>query len=118
MYWRYSLPSKSKPIFCSALNCSTPNIVDNIPLIQAIGAVTYNGGLNIVTEANASVLINNLPISASAVPIIGPTAPSFVRYTVNNLSGNIAVTSSKQVYVSYFGTNGRLLMVVIIPVSI
>ncbi|MFB0910273.1 MAG: IgGFc-binding protein, partial [Flavobacterium sp.] len=99
-------PANQNLFFVPPLNCSTPNIVDNIPLIQAIGAVTYNGGLNIVTEANASVLINNLPISASAVPIIGPTAPSFVRYTVNNLSGNIAVTSSKQVYVSYFGTNG------------
>ena len=29
-----------------------------------------------------------------------------MRYTINNLYGNIAVKSTKQVYVSYFGTNG------------
>jgi hypothetical protein len=29
-----------------------------------------------------------------------------VRYTVNGLSGNITIKSTRQVYVSYFGTNG------------
>jgi hypothetical protein len=43
----------------------------------------------------------------------GITGAGFERYSVSGLTGNISVTSSKQVYVSYFGT-GRLLMVVII----
>jgi hypothetical protein len=29
----------------------------------------------------------------------------FCRYTASNLAGNIAVKSTRQVYVSYFGTN-------------
>ncbi|RVT77394.1 T9SS type B sorting domain-containing protein [Flavobacterium sufflavum] len=90
--------------FVPPLSCSTPNIVDNIPNIESIGGVTFNGGLNIVTEKNAVVSINNTPITATAVDITGN--PDFIRYTINDLSGNIAVKSSKQVYVSYFGTNG------------
>jgi gliding motility-associated-like protein len=90
--------------FVPPINCSTPNTVDNIPQIQSIGNNTFNGFLNIVTETGASVLLNNSPITASPIAIEGTSA--FVRYTVANLSGNIAVKSTKQVYVSYFGTNG------------
>jgi gliding motility-associated-like protein len=98
-------PSANQNLFfVPPLNCSTPNIVDNIPYIESIGNVTFNGGLNIVTEKNAIVSINNTPITATAVDITGN--PNFIRYTINNLSGNIAVKSNKQVYVSYFGTNG------------
>jgi hypothetical protein len=38
------------------------------------------------------------------VAIVGN--PNFVRYTVNGLSGNVTIKSTRQVYVSYFGTNG------------
>jgi hypothetical protein len=48
MYRRHRL-TQLKLIFVPPINCSTPNIVDNIPLIESI-EVTYNGGLNIVTE--------------------------------------------------------------------
>ncbi|MFV5691834.1 T9SS type B sorting domain-containing protein [Flavobacterium sp. LT1R49] len=90
--------------FVPPLNCATPNSVDNIPLIESIGNVTFNGGLNIVTETGALVKINGIPITATPVAITGNSG--FVRYTVNGLFGNIAVKSTKQVYVSYFGTNG------------
>jgi len=90
--------------FVPPLNCSTPNIVDNIPYIESIGDVTFEGGLNIVTEKNAVVSISNSPITDTAVDVTGN--PNFIRYTINGLSGNIAVKSTKQVYVSYFGTNG------------
>jgi gliding motility-associated-like protein len=89
--------------FVPPLNCTTPRTVDNIPLIQSIGAVNYTGGLNIVTEAGAIVSINNSTITTTPVPVTGN--PGFERYTINGLSGNIAVKSTKQVYVSYFGTN-------------
>ncbi|WP_418263458.1 T9SS type B sorting domain-containing protein [Flavobacterium faecale] len=89
--------------FVPPINCTTPRTVNNIPLIQSIGTVTYTGGLNIVTETGATVTINNNTISSSPVPVTGN--PGFERYTVNGLSGNITVISTKQVYVSYFGTN-------------
>ncbi|MBW4360821.1 T9SS type B sorting domain-containing protein [Flavobacterium taihuense] len=90
--------------FVPPINCSTPNTVDNIPEIQSIGNTTFNGFLNIVTETGATVLLNNNPIITPPTAIAGNS--KFVRYTVSNLSGNITVKSSKQVYVSYFGTNG------------
>ena len=90
--------------FVPPLNCATPNTVDNIPMIQSIGTIIFNGGLNIVTETGALVKINGINTTAVAEAIIGNT--KFVRYTINGLFGNISVKSDKQVYVSYFGTNG------------
>ncbi|WP_278035264.1 T9SS type B sorting domain-containing protein [Flavobacterium nitratireducens] len=85
------------------INCATPNIVDNIPMIESIGNTLYNGGLNIITEKNATVSINNNPINSDPVEVTGN--PNFVVYTIANLNGNITIKSTKQVYVSYFGTN-------------
>jgi hypothetical protein len=56
-------------------------VVDNIPNIQEIGSIFYDGGLNIITETGATVLINNSPISASPQSIIGN--PGFAKYTVS-----------------------------------
>ncbi len=97
-------PANQNMFFVPPLNCSTPNVVDNIPNIQEIGSTFYDGGLNIITETGATVLINNSAISASPQSIIGN--PGFVKYTVSGLNGNISVKSTKQVYVSYFATNG------------
>lgn len=97
-------PSANQNLFfVPPLNCATPNIVDNIPQIQFIGNTIYTGGINIITETGATVLINNNPINASAVSITGN--PNYVRYTVNGITGNVSVKSTRQVYVSYFGTN-------------
>ena len=97
-------PANQNMFFVPPLNCSTPNVVDNIPNIQEIGNIVYTGGLNIITETGATVLINNSPIGSSPQTITGN--PNFVKYTVSGLNGNIAVKSTKQVYVSYFATNG------------
>ncbi|MDP3353647.1 MAG: T9SS type B sorting domain-containing protein [Flavobacteriaceae bacterium] len=98
-------PANQNMFFVPPLNCATPNIVNNIPQIQSIGNITnYVGVLNIVTETGASVKINNIPTTATAVPITGN--PNYERYTLSNLTGNISVVSSKQVYVSYFGNSG------------
>lgn len=90
--------------FVPPIKCTTPNTVNNIPFIESIGNIKFNGGLNIVTEAGAIVTINEQPIAVLPTPISGN--PNFVSYTKNNLYGNIKVKSTKQVYVSYFGTNG------------
>lgn len=98
-------PSANQNLFfVPPINCSTPNTVDNIPQIQSIGYTTLTGVLNIVTESGATVSLNDSPIVSSPVKITGNL--NFVRYTVTDLVGNITVKSSKQVYVSYYGTNG------------
>nr|WP_315232999.1 T9SS type B sorting domain-containing protein [uncultured Flavobacterium sp.] len=97
-------PANQNLFFVPPLNCATPNIVDNISFIESIGNTLYNGGLNIVTEAGATVTINNIPISSPPEAVTGNV--NYVRYTVFNQTGNVAVKSTRQVYVSYFGTNG------------
>jgi len=97
-------PANQNLFFVPPINCATPNSVDNIPMIQSIGIISFDGGLNIVTETGALVKINGVNTTATPIAITGN--PGFVRYTINGLSGNIAVKSDKQVYVSYFATNG------------
>lgn len=99
-----AVPANQNLFFVPPLNCATPSSVDNIPLIEQIGNITFDGGLNIVTETGAIVKINGVTTTALPVAITGNS--NFVRYTIKNLLGNIAVKSTKQVYVSYFGTNG------------
>ena len=96
-------PANQNLFFVPPINCATPNSVDNIPMIQSIGSVSFNGNVNIVTETGAQVKINGIVTTASPVPITGN--PGFERYSLTGLTGNIAVNSTKQVYVSYFGTN-------------
>ena len=71
-------PSANQNLFfVPPLNCATPNTVDNIPLIQSIGNITFNGGLNIVTETGALVKINGANTTATAVAISGnPNFPN------------------------------------------
>lgn len=89
--------------FVPPLNCSTPKIVDNIPKINEIGFTNYSGVVNIVTETGASVLINENTIGVAPIPINGK--PDFVNYSVTGLTGSVAIKSTKQVYVSYYGSN-------------
>jgi gliding motility-associated-like protein len=100
-------PANQNLFFVPPINCATPSSVDNIPLIEQIGNITFNGGLNIVTETGAIVNVyqNGQTVSiGSATAITGN--PGFERYSISGLTGNISVKSTKQVYVSYFGTNG------------
>jgi gliding motility-associated-like protein len=104
--------------FVPPINCSTPKTVNNIPYIEKIGSRNFitNSGLNIVTglNANLQLSINGViyPITSLPLGIIASTANSvtgninFETYTITGLTGNIGVFSNKQVYVSFFGTNG------------
>jgi gliding motility-associated-like protein len=98
-------PANQNLFFVPPLNCATPNVVDNIPYIDSIGNINYgDGSLNIVTETGATVTINGNPVQVQATPILGNL--NFVSYSVPNLTGNIAVKSTKQVYVSFYSSNG------------
>jgi gliding motility-associated-like protein len=96
-------PANQNLFFVPPLNCATPNTVDNIPYIQSIGNISFNGTVNIVTETGAVVKINGFTTPTIPVAISGN--PGFERYSIGGLSGNVSVNSTKQVYVSYFGTN-------------
>ncbi|NGY38365.1 T9SS type B sorting domain-containing protein [Flavobacterium sp. XN-5] len=89
--------------FVPPLNCSTPKVVDNIPEIDKIGSKSYTGTINIVTETGATLEINNSPIVSTPTAVAGNS--KFVFYSINSRFGNISIKSTKQVYVSYSGTN-------------
>jgi len=86
------------------INCQTPSIVNNIAAINKLGPdFTFEGVVTIVTETGSTVLINGNDISdypGEAQLVNGNGL--FESYTVENLTGNVSVESSGQVYVASF----------------
>ena len=98
--------------FVPPLSCGSRGDVDNIPQIDKIGALTFTGGITIVTKENSEVIINGDEISSQpgGINVTGPTSVtaknSYVTYKVTGLAGNVSVSSSDELYVSYFNFNG------------
>ncbi|WP_299012458.1 T9SS type B sorting domain-containing protein [uncultured Polaribacter sp.] len=95
--------------FVPPLSCESRGNVDNIALIDRIGNITFNGGITIVANTDATVLINDSPINNFNPD--GPNAvegnAAYVTYKVTGLSGNISVTSTEELYCAYFNQNGN-----------
>lgn len=109
-------PQNQEMHFVPPLSCQTPRIIDNIPLIENIGDLIFtDGNANIVTETGATLefRINGITYNQNSLPagvsINGPFTVNgnagYVTYTLSGLSGNIAVFSTGQVYLSYYGSN-------------
>jgi gliding motility-associated-like protein len=103
--------------FVPPLSCETPKIINNIPYINQVGSdASFTGTVNITTETGASLnfIIDGLNYSLEALPngvtLSGPNAiignAKFITYSIEGLKGNISILSSKQVYVSYYGSSG------------
>ncbi|HEY6143288.1 MAG TPA: T9SS type B sorting domain-containing protein [Flavobacterium sp.] len=113
--------------FVPPLNCATPSAVNNIPLIDEIGLPSPpsskgmvkfpNTIVNIVTQkfmadgvtAN-KVYINGTELipgmtGLTRANVTGKTDIPFVAYSYKTTGGNMAVTASAQVYVSFYGSN-------------
>ena len=92
--------------FVPPLNCRTPKTINNIPLIQntGTGSVDFTGGITIVAELGASILVNGAASTASPQAVDGNT--NFVTYLISGLTGDVSISSDKQIYVSYYGANG------------
>ncbi|MDN3666764.1 T9SS type B sorting domain-containing protein [Algibacter miyuki] len=94
--------------FVPPLSCETRGNLDNIANIQSIGNTTFTGGITIVTKVGATVSINNLALSnfSTTGPITVAGKPDYVTYKVLNLSGNISIQSTDELYCAYFNFNG------------
>ncbi len=79
------------------LSCFLPNQVDEIGLINQMLNTSYETKLNILTQAGAVVTVNGNPMAAFNGPYPLPGNPQWVTYSVNNVSGNITVNSTKSV---------------------
>ncbi|AUC23689.1 hypothetical protein BTO15_17015 [Polaribacter sejongensis] len=94
--------------FVPPLSCENRGKVDNIPNIEDIGATAFDGGITIVTNIGATVNINAQPIStySTSGPYDVQGNPNYVTYKVTNLTGNISIESSGELYCAYFNQNG------------
>ena len=102
--------------FVPPLSCQTPKIINNIPLISKVGNLDFPATICLVTKVGAELnfIVNGQPrtvadlstpnISPGPNPVIGN--PEYVTYTFKNLTGNVSVFSTKQIYLSYYGTSG------------
>ncbi len=112
-----AIQANQEMYFVPPLSCQTPKIIDNIPLINLIGNISYttNSGINIVTETGAELnfIVNATNYTLATLPaginVQGPFAipgnTDYETYQIVGLTGNISVFSTKQLYLSYFGSN-------------
>lgn len=88
------------------LNCFLPRKIDEIGKVNEMPTTTTGGSvvaagtivkLNILTEAGATVLVNNIPPTAAQgpYPVTGNT--NWVTYGLEGVSGNLTITSTKAV---------------------
>ncbi len=85
--------------------------VNNIPDIDFIGNDPYQeqAGVSIVTNSDATITIseNGVAYDVSLLtPITVTGRPEYKAFTVTNLSGDVSVTSSGELYLAYFNTRG------------
>lgn len=112
-----AIQANQEMYFVPPLSCQTPKIIDNIPLVNLIGNISYttNSGINIVTETGAELnfIVNGIDYTLSSLPVgINVQGPfsitgnsDYETYQIVGLTGNISVFSDKQLYLSYFGSN-------------
>lgn len=104
--------------FVPPLSCETPKAIDNIPFINEVGDnKNFTGTVNIVTETGAvlnfrikgvSYSYNTLPPGITKKgPLSVNGNAGFVTYTLSGLTGDVSVISTKQVYLSYFGSDAN-----------
>lgn len=93
--------------FVPPLSCEARGNIDNIASIEDIGNTTYSGGVTIVTKVGATVTVSS---ETQTYAIGSPSAvtgkPDYVTYKLTNLTGNISVQSSDELYCAYFNYNG------------
>ena len=94
--------------FVPPLSCENRGKVDNIPNIERIGSIIFSGGITIVTNKNATVNINSQPIANFTTfgPFDVDGNANYVTYKVTNLTGDISIDSSDELYCAYFNQNG------------
>ncbi len=90
--------------FVPPLSCENRGNVNTIASIQNIGTTTYNGGITIITNKNATVTVNSQPITALPQDVTGNN--NYVTYKLLGLTGDVSIESSGELYCAYYNFNG------------
>ena len=97
--------------FVPPLSDEANDDVNNIPAIDKIGLVDYgeSSGVSIVTNSDATITINDSNgdydiTSLNAVTVTGKA--EYKAYSIDDLSGNVKITSTGELYLAYFNTSG------------
>lgn len=95
--------------FVPPLSCESVGDVDHIAFIDSVdeSGDVFSGGVTIVTNTGAEVLINDEPIATyNVTPSTVTGNPDYVTYRVTGLTGSVSVSSDKELYCAYFNGNG------------
>lgn len=93
--------------FVPPLSCESTDDVDEIAFIDTIGTASFPGGVTIVTNEGATVLINENPIpSSSFLGTITTSSGNYITYKVTGLSNSVSISSDRELYCAYFNENG------------
>jgi len=89
--------------FVPPITCYSTAEINSIPLIEGIGTKTYAGGITIVTKTGSTVLVNGLAPTVAPVPALGSI---YEAYKIENLTGDVTVSSNSIAVVGFFGVSG------------
>lgn len=90
------------------LNCFLPKEIDEIAKINEIGTYQYETKLNIITQKGAIVTLNGTTLSGINGPYSITGNNDWEMYSVNNVTSNIAVKSTKSVTVGIAAGSGNI----------
>ncbi|WP_369049204.1 IgGFc-binding protein, partial [Tenacibaculum sp. UWU-22] len=93
--------------FVPPISCKNRGNVDNIPEIETIGGTVFTGGVTFVANQDANITVTTT--SGNPVNLLGPYTVTgntgYVTYKAANLTGNITVSSTGELYCAYFNIN-------------
>ena len=97
--------------FIAPVNCLLPSVLSNIPNIQDVDGLNFNGGVTIVASTatpNANITVTdgngNVALPA-ATPVAGTT--EWKTFFVSGLTGNVSVNSTGPIAVGFLGANNN-----------